>query len=144
MMNSIKPQASKGVIAAVVVLFLVFAVLIITVGNYYSNNRPADNSISRGINLTESKNNYQKEFTNILSDYLDDDISLAAVTADSFLFKTKEVQKKILNLVVPSEFKDDHLSVIIILSDIKNNTNNGNLEMVFARLYDLREMLNNF
>jgi hypothetical protein len=141
-MDNLTKKPSKKVIVAVIVVFVILAVFIFCLGNYYSKNNgnvAGETEMSPDIKLLSQ---YKKEFKESFQGYLlltSDDQMLS----DDFLSKTIAVRKSLLEMKVPSDLRGNHLNVVFYLTDIENGIKSSDISAVIDGVYQLRSILDN-
>lgn len=122
------------VIGAIIALIGCFAVLIFVIGQLFFNS--SDNSSEAPLVNLEKK--YQDSFNYILSDYTSQSSSLASLLSNDFLVSTKKTKGRLLELVVPTQFKQNHLTAILLLSSIEEDIDSGEIEAAVVDFNDLK------
>jgi len=104
---------NKGLLILLLIIFIIFLYLIITSEQVNINVVKEDKT--NIISPIELKNNYQNAVPKILDEYA------SIINKESFVLEEiADVKNKLLDLKVPQEYKELHLSLVLALTEMEN------------------------
>ena len=92
----------------------------------------------QAVDLEKLAIDYQQNFDKILSDYL----TQAKVSDSIFTEMTNQTQKQLLDLKVPAENREKHLTAVLSLGEIEEFMHQGQSDKATIKLEELRKMIN--
>lgn len=139
---TIDKKPSIKVVLAFLIVFFVVSSAIISLGNYYSHNNSQVAGVQDAANQIKLTNDYKEAFKSEFKNYLILDTN-TDWTSSSILTTTVTIKNNLLNLRVPAEFKEVHLSAVIALSEIEAGIKSQDLDLILPNIYKLRELIDN-
>ena len=139
-----KPLLQLFFVSLAVALFLASVFLSFFVANNLAGDWTLKQSIYQSqpqqptVDLVKLKEDYRRQSVQILRSYLaQKDLSLPALAQASL-----KAQGELLNLILPAEDKESHLSEILLLGEIANLAESGNVASVSVKLDQLKRLVN--
>jgi len=119
-------KKNKVLISLLVILLLLVLYLVLTSGSVRDESRPAP---AKNEDAVQLENNYTTEAKELFNDYL------TMIQADSFTLESLAALKnKILDLKVPTKFKELHINLVLALTKMENYLNSRNeQEKIFSQ-----------
>lgn len=132
-------SASKTAVFLLVGLLFIFGGSIVVLGWYYGGFFDAG-SLAEEINQQKAQENlkadYNHDYESLISSYLSRD----GLVDDDFLNQTRQTKNSLINMVVPADKLDLHLSSVLILDQIELAAIEGDQTNVDLNLQKLSEL----
>src|SRR3989339_1362659 len=119
-------RVSKKVIIVILIIFLFFASAIFILGRYYQamfefgKELTSKSSNDSPVDLVKLRQDYQSGFAILINGYLGSVDSFTDLAEDDYVSEmiviTQETEQGLLELVVPTEYKDHYLASILALA----------------------------
>jgi hypothetical protein len=107
------------------------------------NTNPIGQSKIEEVSLVDAEkmaNDYLSERNRIVNDFL----LMTEVKKDKELsLSARETQSQLLNLVLPAEYRETHLTMVLLLSEISELADSGNEIALTNKIEVLRKLISN-
>ncbi len=92
------------------------------------------------VDVIQLENKYAGGFKAVVNAYLES----IDVRDSGFIVKTEQLKKRLLALVVPAKYRDQHLAVVLTLDKMETDSQQGDWQAVAAEMEKIKQNCQSF